>query len=312
VKAEHHVCVARHRPVGMMSAVMAAVNGPGSAKTGCHAWPLPLDATCASVARRMFRESVADLGLSGDVVHDGVTMVSELAANTLHAQGNVEFDGTRQRPITGSPEMWSYVRYCPTGYEVVCKVFDSQRGWKAGAPPDPARVTLESINGRGLKVVAELSGGRWGHHLTRARLGRWKVQGKAVWFAIPLPAARGASRLAGQPLTACQAAKELESLLVDRGVGRGLVRSDESVADIAVLSVRSDLTVWCRGGAMSWTGPDGSTQRRSFVDLIEVAEQVVRAHEELDHPDGLPAVEIPVTSHDDDPQTTPAAEEKPS
>jgi hypothetical protein len=282
-----------------LAAGAAADSSPGGAKSGCQAWPLPLDATCASMARRLFRESVADLGLSGDVVHDGVTMVSELAANTLHAQGNVEFDGSRQRPITGQPELWSYVRSCPTGYELVCKIFDSQRGWKAGAPPNPAQVTLESVNGRGLKVVSELSDGRWGHHLTRARLGRWKVQGKAVWFAIPVAQARGASRLASQPLTSCQAAKELEALLVDRGVGRKLVRSDESVADIAVLSVRRDLTVWCRGGLVSWRGTDRSQQRRPYTDLVEVAEQVVRAHEELDHPDDVAAIEIPVLSNGD-------------
>ena len=115
----------------------ASMSSPGYAKaSSCQAWPLPLDGTCAGVARRLFRETVADMGLSGDVVHDGVTMVSELAANTLHAQGNVEFDGSRQRPITGSPELWSYVRRCATGYELVCKIFDSQRGWKAGAPPE--------------------------------------------------------------------------------------------------------------------------------------------------------------------------------
>jgi hypothetical protein len=254
---------------------------------GCQAWPLPLDATCAGAARRLFREAVADLGLSGDMVHDGVTMVSELAANTLHAQGNVEFDGSRQRPITGSPEMWCYVRGCPTGYELVCKIFDSQRGWKAGSPPDPSRVTLESLNGRGLRVVSELSDGRWGHHLTRARLGRWKVQGKAVWFALPVPAARVAAHLGSQRLSSCQAAKELDELLSSRGVGRRLVRSEESAADIAVLSVRSGLTVWCRAGTVSWTTAGRGYERRPFIDLTEVTEQLVRAHEELDSPDAL-------------------------
>ena len=254
---------------------------------GCQAWPLPLDATCASAARRFFREAVADLGMGGDLVHDGVTMVSELAANTLHAQGNVEFDGSRQRPVTGSPEMWAYVRCCRTGYELVCKIFDSQRGWKGGFPPDPSRVRLESLNGRGLRVVSELSDGRWGHHLTRARLGRWKVQGKAVWFALPVPAARAAAHLGSQQMSSCQAAKELDELLSSRGIGRRLVRSEESVADIAVLSVRSDLTVWCRGGMVSWTTAGRDYERRPFADLTEVAEQIVQAHEELDSPAGL-------------------------
>jgi len=260
----------------------ASMSRPTStAADACLAWPLPLDGSCAGVARRLFREAVADMGLPADVVHDGVTMVSELAANTLHSQGNIEFDGSGRRPVTGCPELWSYVRGCATGYELVCKVFDSQRGWKAGAPPDPARVSLESINGRGLKVVSELSGGRWGHHLTRARLGRWKVQGKAVWFAIPVPAARGAARLTGHPASSWDAARELEDLITDRGIGRRLVRNDAAAADISVLSVRSDLTVWCRNGIASWTTRDGY-QRRGFADLVEVSEQVVRVNEELD------------------------------
>src|SRR5487761_1557493 len=275
-----------------MAAILAGaapMSEPEDTRVGvCQAWPLPLDPTCAGVARRLFRETVADMGLSGDVVHDGVTMVSELAANTLHAQGNVEFDGSRQRPITGSPEMWTYVRGCAAGYELVCKIFDSRRGWKAGAPPDPTRVSLDSINGRGLRVVSELSDGRWGHHPTRARLGRWKVQGKAVWFALPVPAARGAARLNGHQLNSCEIAKELEGLIVDRGIGRRLVRTDESVSDIAVLSIRCDLTVWCRNSTISWTTSDGYV-RRTFADLVEVTEQIVRTHEELDHPAGVPA-----------------------
>lgn len=268
-----------------MAAVLAAtLSGPARAKaSGCQAWPLPLDGTCAGVARRLFRAAVADMGLPADVIHDGVTMVSELAANTLHARGTFEFEGSRPRSVTGTPELWAYVRGCATGYELVCKVFDLQRGWKTGAPPDPARVSLESINGRGLKVVSELSGGRWGHHPTRARLGRWKVQGKAVWFAIPVPQARGAARLADHPATSCEAARELEELIVDRGIGRRLVRSDEAVADIAVLSIRRELTVWCRNGIVSWTAGDDGYRRRSFADLTEVSEQLVRAHEELDY-----------------------------
>jgi hypothetical protein len=49
-----------------------------------------------------------------------------------------------------------------------------------------------------------------------------------------------------------------------------------------VLSVRYDLTVWCRNGTISWTTSDGYA-RRTFADMVEVSEQLVLAHEELDH-----------------------------
>ena len=72
---------------------------------GCFARPLPLDGSCAGAARRFFREAVAGMGMPGDLIHDGVTMASELAANTMHAQGNVEFGSNRLRPVTGFPEL---------------------------------------------------------------------------------------------------------------------------------------------------------------------------------------------------------------
>ena len=53
----------------------------------CLAWPLPADASCAKVARRMFTDAVADLQLPAESVEDGILMASELAANTLHARG---------------------------------------------------------------------------------------------------------------------------------------------------------------------------------------------------------------------------------
>lgn len=265
-----------------MLARRAAAVVPASAYAGsCGAWPLPLDGTCAGLARRILGDVMTGLGLSAEVVDDGVTMVSELAANTLHAQENVEFDGSRQRPLVGSPELWAYVRACRTGCELVCKVFDSQRRWKIGAPPDPAKVSLDSVSGRGLRVVSVLSGGRWGHHMSRARLGRWKVAGKAVWFAIPVPSPPPAF---AQPLSSSEAAKELEVMLDDRGIGRRLVRADEDVAGISVLSVRAGLSVWCRDGHFVWTVPGGGYDRRPFDDLVEVAEQVVRLNEELDQP----------------------------
>ena len=56
---------------------------------GCLAWPLSLDATCAREGRRVFSETASSLGLPDDLIYDGTTMVSELAANTLYAQENV-------------------------------------------------------------------------------------------------------------------------------------------------------------------------------------------------------------------------------
>jgi anti-sigma regulatory factor (Ser/Thr protein kinase) len=165
-------------PGGFMAAPLAeAFDVPGSLEEasvragGCFARPLPLDATCAGAARSLFREAVAGLGMPGDLVHDGVTMASELAANTLHAHGNVEFSGTSQRPVSGFPELWVYLRGTGARCEVVCKVFDSQPGWASGRLPEVKVRTDEGVNGRGLQVVDGLSAGEWGAHLTRGRRG---------------------------------------------------------------------------------------------------------------------------------------------
>ncbi|MGH8966099.1 MAG: hypothetical protein ACRDXB_12335, partial [Actinomycetes bacterium] len=65
------------------------------------------------------------------------------------------------------------------GGEVRCAVFD--------AFPDaalPGYSWTSGDCGRGLSIVRELSGGRWGMRRTRSRLGP-SVRGKAVWFAVP-------------------------------------------------------------------------------------------------------------------------------
>jgi len=248
---------------------------------GCFARALPLDATCAGTARRFFREAVAGIGLPGDLIHDGITMASELAANTLHAQGNVEFSGASQKPVSGFPELWMYLRGSGAQCELVCKVFDSQPGWKTGGLPDVKVRTSRGENGRGLQVVDGLSAGEWGAHLTRGRLGSWKVSGKAVWFALRVPPGCDAARFGRSEFTPCQAVSELEAMLGSRGLGGRLVRADESDAGISVLSVSRDVTVWCHSGQASWRAADGTYQRKSLADLVDVAEQIVWAHEEL-------------------------------
>ncbi len=273
---------------GFMAApVVEALGTPGSLAEasvsvgGCFARPLPLDPTCAGTARSFFREAVAGIGLPGDLVHDGVTMASELAANTLHAQGNVEFSGTSQRPVSGFPELWLYLRGTGPRCELVCKVFDSQPGWKTGSLPDVKIRSKEGLNGRGLQVVDGLSAGEWGAHLTRGRLGSWKVSGKAVWFALRVPPGCDAARFGRSRLTLRQAVNELEAMLDGRGLGGRLVRADEPASCMSVLSVSCDLTVWCHGGTASWRAANGSYQRLPLTDLVDVAEHIVWAHEEL-------------------------------
>jgi hypothetical protein len=203
------------------------INGLRSVHAGsCHAWPLPADATCATVARQVFREAVSEVGLEPDLLDDCILMASELAANTLHARAVAGTGGGGDRfvsvapdmggePISsagpaphtpqtppdpaafagaqsGCPELWIYLRGLGTRRELVCKVFDCYRGWRHGSAPSTAWVpaqAVQAVAGRGLQIVHELSCGRWGHHPTRARLGGWGVRGKAVWFAVPAPLA---------------------------------------------------------------------------------------------------------------------------
>ncbi|HTX29452.1 MAG TPA: hypothetical protein VME19_20790 [Streptosporangiaceae bacterium] len=187
----------------------------------CQAWPLPADATCASVARQVFRDAVSEVGLDPGLLDDCILMASELAANTLHAQAvaGVGGGGNRLAFVTtdvegepgisadpappyqrgaptplavaspGGPELWLYLRGLGVRRELVCKVFDCVRGWRHGAPPSPASASTHAVTGRGLQIVHELSSGRWGHHPTRARLSGWGRRGKAVWFAVPAPLA---------------------------------------------------------------------------------------------------------------------------
>ena len=301
----------------------------------CHAWPLPADATCATVARQVLRDAVSELGLEPDLLDDCVLMASELAANTLHARAVAGTGGGGDRlvsvapdmggePVTtagpaplnaagpldvtagppdvtrpGWPELWLYLRGLGIRRELVCKVFDCYRGWRHRAAPSAARVPAHADTGRGLQIVHELSGGRWGHHLTRARLGGWGLRGKAVWFAVPAPLAHArlvdvtglraytlsadvTATRGNERRSARQAAGELEAMLAERGFGGRLVRADQPACDMSVLSVWHGLTVCCRSGQVSLTTPEGGQERWDYADLVEAAEQTVRRYEELE------------------------------
>ena len=148
----------------------------------CGAWVLPGDPTCAGIARRLFRRAASELSLDREATDDGVTMVSELAANTLHAN--------QLQPLPANSELWLYLRGTGQRTELVCKVFDTLPGWVHGNVPGRTvcRAPADAMSGRGLEVVHELSDGHWGHHLTRSRLSGTGIRGKAVWFALPVPA----------------------------------------------------------------------------------------------------------------------------
>jgi hypothetical protein len=251
---------------------------------GCFVRPLPLDATCASAARSFFREAVAGADLPGDLIHDGVTMASELAANTLNAHGNIEFAGSGRRPVSGFPEFWLYLRTHGSGRELVCKIFDSEPDWEVFEPAAEGaleKASPDSVRGRGLQLVAGLSAGRWGHHPTRGRLGAWKVPGKAVWFALRVPPANDLAHTRWPLARGWQAIDALTAALADRGLGAGLVPATEPGGDLAVLSVSCQLTVWCHGEILWWKAPDGGYDRFAVTDLVEAAERLVWAHEEL-------------------------------
>jgi anti-sigma regulatory factor (Ser/Thr protein kinase) len=252
--------------------------GDGLSTGGCFARPLPIDTTCAAAARRYFREAVSSLALPSGLVHDGVTMASELAANTLHAQRNAARGTVRQRAAAGIPEIWLYLRGTGRTRELVCKVFDTERGWTAGTAPGMAKAPVDSVSGRGLQVVAGLSAGQWGCHLSRSRLGNWRVPGKAVWFALRIPPAALPEHL-GRPRYGPEAlTDELEAMMTDRGLGGTMVRGDSD--DVSVLSLSRHLTVWRLGEVVSWRVPSGSYQQRELEDLVDVAEHIVCTHEE--------------------------------
>src|SRR6201996_5226376 len=267
---------------------------------GCGAWSLPGDLSSAATARRVYQEAATEVGISADLAYDGMTMASELAANTLHSvsqHGAAAEARTRNRVRS---ELWLYLRGSGSRRELVCKVFDTCPGWKSGRPPSPfpLPVAPDATGGRGLQVVHELSGGRWGHHLTRARLGRRKARGKAVWFALPAPLpvdpwpagvdglATGDGGLATMrqcsQLSAHQATEKLQAMLSARGLGPRLVSTGPAAADLSVLLVTRGLTVFCRGGSVLIETATGDRQHYTYADLEDVTERAVWMHEELD------------------------------
>ncbi len=257
----------------------------GVSAGGCFVRPLPTDTTCASAARRFFREAMSSLPIPSGLLHDGVTMASELAANTLHAQRKAA--QAPQRTPAAVPEIWVYLRGDGRRCELVCKVFDSERALDSADQPGLAKAPADSVSGRGLQVVDGLSAGQWGCHPTLSRLGPWKTPGKVVWFALRVPPSALPDGLGRPRYSPDWLVDELEAMLTDRGL-TGIVRAD--AAAISVLSISRHLTVWRHGPMVSWRTISGRYQQLDLADIVEVSEQIVWAHEEsaLAEADGLP------------------------
>jgi hypothetical protein len=257
------------RPGSLMDAPLSA--------GGCFVRPLPVDTTCAAAARRFFREALASLPIPSGLLHDGVTMASELAANTLHAQRLAAAADVARRASGGVPEIWLYLRGSGRACEIVCKVFDSARDWEGAAQTGLAKAPVDSVSGRGLQVVDGLSAGMWGCHPTLSRLGAAKTAGKAFWFALRVPPATLPDDLGRPRYGPDWLVDELEAMLSDRGMA-AIVRAD--AGSISVLSISRHLTVWRNGPTISWRAASGSYQQLDLADLVDAAEQIVWAHEE--------------------------------
>jgi hypothetical protein len=270
-------------PVAGALAVLPAdgqLTDAGIGAGGCFVRSLPVDTTCSAVARRYFREAVSSLPIPASLLHDGVTMASELAANTLHAQYGAAQRAGQSSTAHSVAEIWVYLRGSGRACELVCKVFDSERRWNAGPEPGLSKAPVDAVSGRGLQVVAGLSAGQWGCHPSRSRLGSWKVPGKVVWFALRLPPAALPEHFKRPRFGADWLVDELEVMLAGRGLAGSLVRVD--AVDMSVLSLSAQLTVWRHGDMVSWRSPEGHYQQAELADVIEAVEQIVSAHEEIE------------------------------
>ena len=90
----------------------------------------------------------------------------------------------------GIPEIWLYLRGDGADPR------DRLQGLRHRARLDASATSLACPRRRWTRSAAAacrswqgLSAGQWGCHLSRSRLGNWKVPGKAVWFALRIPPA---------------------------------------------------------------------------------------------------------------------------
>jgi anti-sigma regulatory factor (Ser/Thr protein kinase) len=153
---------------GLAPSVKAAVVAERSSPVGqSMAWRLRDDARAVGDARDLVRRALLLIGLNQDRVDDAVLMVSELATNAI---------------LYGDAPYELVLRI--DSAEVICMVVD------AGAlHPTLRRTDTQAENGRGLRIVAELSAGLYGC-IPQGFATCPELAGKATWFALTRTAGR--------------------------------------------------------------------------------------------------------------------------
>lgn len=138
---------------------MGPRTGTETVRVVTRVWDEDCGAGPVAQARRLVRDVLADVGVSGEDVDDARLMCSELVANAF-AHGR----GPRALRVRASAEA------------LVCEVLDSAAEDFPAWPTDEPSEAL-SEHGRGLRLVDMLSH-RHGCYLTSLRA----VPAKSVWF----------------------------------------------------------------------------------------------------------------------------------
>lgn len=238
--------------------------GDGLGDGAFPAWRLPPDAKAAGAARAIVRSVFGELCILPDVLDDAQTIISEIATNAvLHGAGD-------------RVEMWAHVSY-RTRPAVTLKIFDAAPWRGPGDVPIPPAEPSDACGGRGLLLVSALTaetGGRWGVHPTRSRLGPDPVPGKAVYFTVPLPAT---SPILSAPAPRWPAHERVCALADARGLRPRTALGPEAT----VIRFTGGLWLRVKGESLLYERPGHGVVRHPVSDAVEVVEQIVRHSEEL-------------------------------
>jgi hypothetical protein len=196
------------------------------------------------------------LGLTADLIDSGRLAISEAATNAFtHA---VPEPG--RGPIV-APELWIYASTWPTP-RLVVSVFDGL----AAATPHRSGEDLMAESGKGIGIIEAITTS-WGCRRSRSRLAGPLVNGKAVWFTLPLPEPWPGRRLHITPPMAAQA---LHQTLAARGI-RATRHDDARVSMLELPTVN----VWIEPKHYAWQPRPGHQIRHPLLDLQEAADQLI-------------------------------------